>query len=47
MAVGALRPDRLGDVLHAVLTSAMVLVVLASAWFVGYVVYRLFKTGPR
>jgi len=25
----------------------MVLVVLASAWFVGYVVYRLFKTGPR
>jgi len=30
-----------------VFTTAMVLVVLASAWFVGYVVYRLFKTGPR
>ena len=33
--------------LDIVFTSAMVFVVLASAWFIGYVVYRLFKTGPR
>ena len=45
-ACGAHR-DRLGLVLHAVLTSAMhSSSSLASAWFVGYVVYRLFKTGP-
>lgn len=34
-------------VLDAVFIVLMIAVVVASAWFAGYVVYRLFKTGPR
>lgn len=33
--------------LDAIFTALMVVVVVASAWFAGYVLYRLFKTGPR
>jgi len=35
-------------VLELFFTSLLVLVAVASVWFIGYVVYRLYKTGdPR
>ncbi len=33
--------------IHAIFTALLVAVVVLSAWFAVYVVYRLFKTGSR
>lgn len=42
------RPTvRLAAVLDAIFTALMIAVCLATAWFAGYVVYRLFKTGEN